>query len=157
MHPCTLKKREKQKVLEAFTPNTQPYRVIEYLADNARVPVSTLNKITSTGNIADIALKHNEALRRFGLGLGCHRPPAHYINQFGQPSMMQEWSICKLLPHELKLPTKGPDRPQVTDPLFKQRRLIIIDKTDEGVPVNSLLAATRKGVQKAGYRVGGKL
>jgi hypothetical protein len=157
MHPYTLKKREKPKVLEAFTPNTQPYRVIEYLADNARVPVSTLNKITSTGNIADISLKHNETLRQFGLAIGCHRPPAHYLNQFGQPSMMQEWSLCKLLPHEMTLPTKGPDRPKVTDPLFKQRRLVIIDRFDEGDSLNELLAHTRKLGRKSVIRVGGRL
>lgn len=157
MKPVTLKEREKSKVLKAFTLNTQAYRLISYLADQARVPVSTLNQKCSIGNVADIALKHNPALRQFGLAIGCHPPPAHYLNQFAQPSYMQEWSLCRLKKHELDLPTKGEGRPRVEDSLFKKRRMLIIDKTGEGKSLNKLLIASRSIGEKSHSRAGGKL
>lgn len=157
MRPVTLKEREKSKVLKSFTVNTQAYRLIAYLANQARIPVSTLNQKCSIGNVADIALKHNPTLRQFGLAIGCSRPPAHYLNQFAQPSNMQEWSLCRLSKHELDLPTKGENRPRVKDPLFQKRRMLIIDKTGEGKSLNNLLIASRAIGEKSHSRAGGEL
>lgn len=157
MKPITLKEPEKRKVLKAFTINTQSYRLIEYLAENSRVPVSTLNQKCSIGNVADVSRKHNPTLRQFGLAVGCHRPPAHYLNQFCKPTPMREWSLCRLAKHELDLPTKGHDRPRIKDPLFNKRRMFLIDETGEGESLNKLLSASRLIGYKSHSRAGGKL
>lgn len=143
MKPVTLSARRKKLVLSAFTPKTRHYRVIEYLSDTARVSAAELSQKCSTPNISDIAQKYNPTLRDFGLAIGCHPAPMYYINQFHQPSAMQEWSLCKLSQDELRLPTKGPTRPKVFDPLFKERKEIILGKIKEGEFLNSVLAQTR--------------
>ena len=157
MQPVTLSEKEKAKVLKSFTVNTQAYRLVKFLSEQARVPVSTLNQKCSIGNIADIAQKHNSILRKYRLAIGCHRPPAPYLNQFCQPSNMQEWSLCRLKKHQLDLPIKGPDRPRVKDSLFQKRRMIIIDKTGEGKSLNNLLIASRSIGEKSNSRAGGEL
>jgi hypothetical protein len=143
MQPVKLKKTEKERVLSAFNPTTQAYRVIEYLSDKPRVSVAELNQKLSVGNIADIALKNNESLRAFKLAIGCSSPPVWYENQFHQTSFMHEWSLCRLSPEEMKLPTKGDNRPRVKDPALKKRKIIIIDSTKHGELKNIALTRTR--------------
>ena len=150
MTPTRLKKSEKNKVLADFTPDTGPYLVIEYLADNPRTPVSELNTICSVGNLSDIGLKYNEALRKHGLAIGCHAPPVSYLNQYHMPSMMHEWSLCRLSTDEMKLPIKGPARPKLEDKHFKKRRKIIVEKLEQGELLNSAIRATRNyGLSRA--------
>ena len=143
MTPTRLKKSEKNKVLADFTPDTGPYNIIQHLADNPRTPVSELNTICSVGNVSDVSLKYNSALRKHRLAIGCSQPPVCYINQYHMPSMMHEWSLCRLSDEEMKLPIKGPDRPKVEDKHFKKRQKIIIDRTKEGELLNSAIRATR--------------
>jgi len=152
MKPIKLGPRKKKSVLSCFLPKTQSYRVVEYLCDNSRVSVQELNKKCSTGNIADIALKYNPTLRKFGLSIGCHRAPISYLNQFHQPSAMFEWSLCQLNLDEKDKPTKGSGRPQLIDPLFKKRQTVIIDLIREGgyLP-NDALTKTRNEQFVKGY------
>lgn len=150
MKPVKVSKSKQKEILEAFTPDTGPYRVVKYLADNPRSPVSEVNQICSVGNVSDIALKYNQTLRPFGLAIGCSPAPVCYFNQYHQPSAMYEWSLMQLSREELKLPIKGPNRPQAEDPAFKRRQKIIIDRTKEGEFLNAAIKATRNiGLSRA--------
>lgn len=143
MKPTIPSPYKKTKILSTFRPNTRHYRILEQLCKQARVPVAELNKQCSVGNVSDIALKHNPTLRKFGLAIGCHRAPVCYMNQFHQPTAMHEWSLCKLTPAEQKLPTKGDDRPEVSDPLFKKRQKLVVELLREGWLLNDALSKTR--------------
>ena len=150
MKPVKLSKSKLNEVLEAFKPDTISYRVVEHLGKNPRSPVSEVNTICSAGNISDVALKYNSTLRPFGLAIGCSPAPVCYFNQYHQPSAMYEWSLMQLSREELKLPIKGPNRPQAEDPAFKKRQKIIIDRTKEGEFLNAAIKATRNiGLSRA--------
>lgn len=96
----TLNNKELTCLLELFPcrgGNNQAARVLEYLAQSPDRVTVDINQDCAVGNISDCATrKINPRLKKFGLFIGCERPPSPVPNRFDQPSGMYLWSLYRI-------------------------------------------------------------
>lgn len=97
MKPTTLSKPEIKAILKQIPEHAaQAQRLVEYLANNPKMPTVSVNANCAIGNISHVAAKTNPILFKHGLFISCERPAAPIPNRFGERSQMFEWSIFRL-------------------------------------------------------------
>lgn len=86
--PIKLKKDTLNNLLSKFQPDTQSRKIIDYLAQNKRVPASILREIANADNVGQVVrCAINPRLLQFGYQIACEKVPCQQLFL---------WSLYKL-------------------------------------------------------------